>query len=56
MNHQLALTGQYEQVASPLGGKCAEGMSVNVGGVEVCFSSEKQMKKVAHAPDLVAKA
>lgn len=55
-NHQLALTGQYEQVASPLGGKCAEGMSVNVGGVEVCFSNEKQMKKVADAPDLAAKA
>ncbi|MEE2825831.1 MAG: hypothetical protein VYE64_04300 [Planctomycetota bacterium] len=55
-NHQLALTGQYVQVASPLGGKCAEGMSVNVGGVEVCFSNEKQMKRVADAPDLAAKA
>ncbi len=55
-NHQLALTGQYVQVASPMGGKCAEGMSVNVGGVEICFSNKKQMKKVADAPDLAAKA
>lgn len=55
-NHQLALTGQYVQVASPFGGKCAEGMSTKVGGVEVCFSNEKDLKKVNDAPDLAAKA
>ena len=55
-NHQLALTGQYVQVASPFGGKCAEGMSTKVGGVEVCFGNEKDLKKVNAATDLAAKA
>ena len=55
-NHQLALTGQYVQVACPFGGKCAEDASTNVGGVKVCFCNKKEMEKVESATDLAAQA
>ena len=55
-NHQLALTGQYVQVACPFGGKFAKDAATNVGGVSVCFCNQEEMKKVKDASDLAAKA
>jgi YHS domain-containing protein len=55
-NHQLVLTGQYEQKSCPIsGGKIDPDITADVGGVKVAFCCQECKRKVESAEGIEEK-
>lgn len=55
-NHQLVLTGQYEQKSCPLsGGKLDPDITTDVGGIKVAFCCQECQRKVESAEGIEEK-